>query len=143
MGARGPRPPRRPPAPRRPAAEKSLGLLLADAGRSGIVTSAHDLSDGGLAQSLVESCLRQGVGATVSVGDDPFVGLFSESTARALVTVPLAQRQSFVAMAEALGVPVTELGRTGGDRLVVEGQLEIGLDELRDAWTGTLPAALG
>ena len=79
----------------------------------------------------------------VAVGDDPFVALFSESAARALVTVPLAQRASFVAMAEALGVPVAELGRSGGDRLVVEGQFEIGLDELRDAWTATLPAALG
>ncbi|MEZ5093929.1 MAG: phosphoribosylformylglycinamidine synthase subunit PurL [Nocardioides sp.] len=124
-------------------AEKNLALLLADAGRSQLVTSAHDLSDGGLSQALVESCLRHGVGVTVAVGDDPFVALFSESAARALVTVPLAQRASFVAMAEALGVPVAELGRTGGDRLVVEGQLEIALDELRDAWTATLPAALG
>jgi phosphoribosylformylglycinamidine synthase subunit PurL len=124
-------------------AEKSLGRLLVDAGRSGIVTSAHDLSEGGLSQALVESALRHGVGATVTLQGDPFVGLFSESTARALVTVPMPQRASFVAMAEALGVPVAELGRTGGDRLVVQDRFEIGLDELRDAWTATLPGALG
>ncbi len=124
-------------------AERNLALLLADAGRSRLVSSAHDLSDGGLAQTLVESCLRHGMGATVSLTGDPFIALFSESAARALVTVPLPQRAAFVAMAEALGVPVTELGRTGGDRLVVDGQLDLGLDELREAWTGTLPAALG
>ena len=124
-------------------AEKNLALLLADAGRSQLISSAHDLSDGGLSQALVESCLRHGVGATVSVGDDAFVALFSESAARALVTVPLAQRASFTAMADALGVPVTELGRTGGDRLVVADAFEIPLEELREAWTATLPAALG
>ena len=83
------------------------------------------------------------MGATVAIEGDAFVTLFSESAARALVTVPLAQRASFVAMAEALGVPVAELGRTGGDRLVVEDRFDIGLDELREAWTATLPAALG
>jgi phosphoribosylformylglycinamidine synthase subunit PurL len=45
-------------------AEANLARLLVEAARGGYVTSAHDMSDGGLAQTLVESCLRQGVGAS-------------------------------------------------------------------------------
>ena len=47
------------------------------------------------------------------------------------------------AAAEAAGVPVTELGTTGGDALVVDGLLDLRLAELRAAWTATLPALFG
>jgi phosphoribosylformylglycinamidine synthase len=129
----------RPPAVDLPA-ERALGELLATLGADGVVTSAHDLADGGLAQTLAESALRYGVGARLSL-TDPFTALFSESAARALITTsdPAAVR----AAAEAAGVPVTELGTTGGDALVVEGVLDLGLAELRAAWTATLPALFG
>ena len=68
------------------AAERALAELLIAA--VGTITSAHDLSDGGLAQALAESALRNGIGATVALPGDAFVGLFSESAARAIVTVP-------------------------------------------------------
>src|SRR5690349_18427067 len=67
------------------AAEQTLASLLAEG--VGLLTSAHDLSDGGLAQALAEASLRRGIGVTVSVSDDAFLDLFSESTARVLVTV--------------------------------------------------------
>jgi phosphoribosylformylglycinamidine (FGAM) synthase-like enzyme len=110
-------------------------------GRDGLATSAHDLADGGLAQALAESALRYGVGARMAFADDPFTTLFSESAARAVVTTsdPGAVR----AAAEAAGVPVTELGTTGGDALVVENLVDLGLAELRAAWTATLPALFG
>ena len=123
-------------------AEKSLAVLLVDASRAGLVTSAHDLSDGGLAQALVEASLRHHVGVTVRLKGDPFVALFSESAARAIVTVPDHAAAAFWAMAGALGVPLSRIGHTGGDQLVVEGQFGIPLDELRATWTATLPAAL-
>ena len=78
------------------------------------------MSEGGLAQALVESCLRHGVGATVSLLGDPFVGLFSESAARAIVTVPPDRLEAFLTMAASLGVPAGEIGRTGGSALVVD-----------------------
>jgi phosphoribosylformylglycinamidine synthase subunit PurL len=122
-------------------AEAQLGRLLVEAGRGGYLTSAHDMSDGGLAQTLVESCLRQGVGAVVSLLGDPFVGLFSESAARAVVTVAGEKLAPFLTMAASLGVPAGEIGRTGGSSLVVTDRFEIPLEELSDAWRGTLPAA--
>ncbi|MCZ2806129.1 phosphoribosylformylglycinamidine synthase subunit PurL [Modestobacter sp. VKM Ac-2983] len=123
------------------AAERALGELLASLSADGLVSSAHDLSDGGLAQALTESALRYGTGARLSVPGDPTASLFGESVARVVVTTadPAAVR----AAAEAAGVPVTELGTTGGDALVLEGLLELPLDELRAAWTATLPALFG
>jgi phosphoribosylformylglycinamidine synthase len=123
--------------------EANLGRLLVEAARGGYVTSAHDMSEGGLAQALVESCLRHQVGATVSLLGDPFVGLFSESAARAIVTVTSDRLDAFLTMAASLGVPAGEVGRTGGSSLVVSDRFEIPLDELGAAWRGTLPAALG
>ena len=123
------------------AAEQALAGLLGTLAGSGLVTSAHDLADGGLAQALTESALRHGVGARLTVDGDPTAALFAESVARAVVTTadPAAVR----AAAEAAGVPVTELGTTGGDVLVVDGLLELPLAELRAAWTATLPALFG
>jgi phosphoribosylformylglycinamidine synthase II len=127
------------------AAEKALGALLAEAGASGLVTSAHDLSDGGLSQGLVESSLRRGVGVRVRLQGDPFVALFTESAGRALVTVPPGDEDRLVELAGAHGVPVTRLGETeqaGRDAaLEVEDGFSIPLTELRETWTRTLPAA--
>ncbi|HEX2893454.1 MAG TPA: AIR synthase-related protein, partial [Marmoricola sp.] len=123
------------------AAEKALGELLAEG--VGLLTSAHDLSDGGLSQALVESCLRRGIGASLTLADDPFVALFSESSGRVLVTVAADDVDRLTELAGRHGVPVARLGETGGTSLAVEGQFEIPLEELREAWTSTLPAALG
>ena len=74
---------------------------------------------------------------------DPFVALFSESVARAVVSVPADRVADLEARASAYGVPVTRLGTTGGESLAVQGILEVGLDELRTAHEGTLPALFG
>ncbi|HEY3016867.1 MAG TPA: phosphoribosylformylglycinamidine synthase subunit PurL [Nocardioides sp.] len=121
-------------------AERSLAELLAEG--VGLLTSAHDVSDGGVAQTLVEAALRNGVGATVEVPGDAFLGLFAESAARAVVTVAESDVEALGALAERYGVPLARLGTTGGDALTVEGQFTVALDDLREAWTATLPAAL-
>ncbi|MGZ4446851.1 MAG: phosphoribosylformylglycinamidine synthase subunit PurL, partial [Nocardioides sp.] len=90
------------------AAEKSLAELLHDG--VGLLTSAHDLSDGGLAQSLAEGALRHGVGARVALDGDAFVGLFAESTARVLVTVAPGDEERLADLAARHGVPLTRLG---------------------------------
>jgi phosphoribosylformylglycinamidine synthase subunit PurL len=126
------------------AADRSLARLLADL--VGVATSAHDLSDGGLAQALTEACLVGGIGATVdpgAVADDAFVALFSESAARVIVTVPAEHLEELRARCDRHGVPVADIGTTGGDALVVEGAFDVPLADLRTAWSATLPAALG
>jgi phosphoribosylformylglycinamidine synthase len=123
------------------AAERSLAALLHEG--VGLLTSAHDLSDGGLAQALAEASMRHGVGVRVELHGDPFVALFSESTARAVVTVAEADLDRLVDLATRHGVPAAPIGVTGGDALVVEGLLELPVGDLRAAWSATLPAALG
>jgi phosphoribosylformylglycinamidine synthase len=127
------------------AAEQRLAGLLVEAGRVGHLSAAHDLSDGGLAQALVESCLRHGLGAHVTLPDDglsPFVHLFSESAARVLVAVKRGQEAAFAALTTERDVACTPLGTVRGaaTALGVEGLFEIPLDELREAHTATLPA---
>jgi len=97
------------------AAERALAKLLAEAGRTGTVSGAHDLSEGGLAQALVEACLTTGRGADVTLpaGLDPFVALFAESSARALVSVRPAKVAELSRQAAAHGVPLADLGEVG------------------------------
>ncbi|WP_297740555.1 phosphoribosylformylglycinamidine synthase subunit PurL [Nocardioides sp.] len=129
------------------SAERALAELLADASRDSVITSAHDLSDGGLAQALAESCFRNGIGVSVSVADvgdgDPFVALFAESVARAVVTVTDDDADRLEAVAQQHSVPLTPLGRTGGTRIDVQGQFSLEVAEAKAAWAATLPAALG
>jgi phosphoribosylformylglycinamidine synthase II len=123
-------------------AERRLASAIADASRLGFVRSAHDLSDGGLAQALVESCLRSGFGATIRLTEDPFVYLFSESAARALVSVPLGREKGFTAQCDQHGVPWTAVGVVGepDSPLEIVDRFQIPLAELRATWSATLPS---
>ncbi|NIL42771.1 phosphoribosylformylglycinamidine synthase subunit PurL [Salinispora arenicola] len=131
--------------------ERAIADLMAVAARGGHLSSAHDLSDGGLAQSLVESCLRRGVGARVTLpeqftgGSMPFVFLFSESAGRVLVSVPRGHEKAFTALAAEHGVPCELIGvtDTAGGALELHGQFRLGLDELRAAHSATLPRLFG
>jgi phosphoribosylformylglycinamidine synthase subunit PurL len=126
-------------------AERALAHLLCEAAAAALVTATHDLSDGGLAHALVESCLRGGRGASITLPADlePAVALFSETAARAVVAVERARLDAFVEVARGHGVPVTELGVTGGTTLSFEGLFEVPLAELSAASTGTFPALFG
>jgi phosphoribosylformylglycinamidine synthase subunit PurL len=125
------------------AAEQALGRVLGAAAAAGLVASAHDLSDGGLAQALVESCLRHDVGVRVRLEGDAFLGLFSESTARAVVAVRPEDEDALTALCAEHEVPVGTLGTTRPEpALEVEGEFRIPLEELRAAWTAPIPAAM-
>jgi phosphoribosylformylglycinamidine synthase II len=124
------------------AAECALADLMVEAAKAGVVESAHDLSDGGLAMALAEASFRHGVGVTVDL-EDPFVELFSESSARAMVVVAEDRHDEFVGLAEKHGVELASVGRTGGDAIEVAGQLSVPVAELKAAWQATLPAVLG
>jgi phosphoribosylformylglycinamidine synthase len=122
--------------------EKLLADILINASRDGLVDSAHDLAEGGLAQALVESCLRGHAGARIVLpeGIDAFVALFSESTGRAIVSVPRGEEVRFTDMCTARGLPHARIGVVDllAATLDVQGQFSIRLRELRDAWSGTI-----
>ena len=119
----------RPPAVRLDA-ERDLAAVLAAAADRGLLDAAHDLSDGGLAVALAESCLAGGQGCAVRLPGDAFTWLFGESAARAVVaTVPGAEAE-FAALCASRGVPAAVLGVTGGTSLEVGGCFTIPLGEL-------------
>ncbi|MEE6281873.1 phosphoribosylformylglycinamidine synthase subunit PurL [Georgenia sp. MJ170] len=130
------------------AAERQLAEVLIHGARDEIVESAHDLSTGGLAQSLVDSCLRFGIGATVDLaalcerdGVDLATALFSESGARALVAVPRSQEVRLQDLCTARGVPALKIGTTddAGTTLDIAGVGALPLPELRHVVDTTLP----
>jgi phosphoribosylformylglycinamidine synthase len=129
------------------AAEQALGEVLIAVSEQGLATSAHDLSEGGLAIALVESALRHGAGARVDVpaGVSPFVWLLSESAHRALLSVAPGQIEALRSLAAAHGVPFADIGevRAGSGELVIEDQFHVSLDELATAHRGTLPKLFG
>ncbi|MHA7962132.1 phosphoribosylformylglycinamidine synthase subunit PurL [Streptomyces sp. L500] len=124
--------------------EKLLAEILIAASRDGMIDAAHDLSDGGLIQALVESCLRGGKGARIVVPDavDPFVLLFSESAGRAVVAVPRSEELRFTDMCGARGLPATRIGVVDGEELDIQGEFTIPLTELRAAHEATIPSLL-
>ncbi len=125
------------------AAEQALAGVLVGAGARGLVVAAHDLSDGGLATALAESCLAGGTGCTVTPPADAASFLFSESAARAVVAVRPGSRDELLALCEQHGVPAEVIGETGGQDLAVGGLFSIPLAELAAAHSGALPALFG
>ena len=124
-------------------AERRLATLIVAAASAGLLASAHDLSDGGLAIALAEACLHGGRGCAVVLPGDWFTALFSESAGRALVSVVPGREKEFAALSADHDVPATVLGVAVGDTLTVEGAFAISLPELESAWTATLPAIFG
>lgn len=138
------------------AQERKLAELIHAASLQSLVSSAHDLSSGGLAQALAEAVMRFGVGARVWLdeiqerdGVDAATALFSESTGRVIVSVPREDDVKFRGLCEGRGYPVLRIGVTdaAGDgdapALEVQGLFTVPLAELRDLSTSTLPAAFG
>jgi phosphoribosylformylglycinamidine synthase II len=128
------------------AREQAIGAVLAAASRDGLVSGTHDLSDGGLAQALVEAAMLSGVGARVTLPAhvDPFVALFSESPARVVLSVSGAGAHRVAQLCADHGVLVTRLGEVhAGPVLEIVNVATFTLDELRAAWEATLPALFG
>ena len=124
------------------AAEKSLHALMAEAADTGVLCSAHDPSDGGLAVALAECCFNRedvGLGAILDLpaGLRPDVLLFSESPSRMVVTT--RDGASLEALAVRKGLPLVRLGFVGAERLTLRqaGRLLVDLESTRlcEAWT--------
>ncbi|MEU7526232.1 phosphoribosylformylglycinamidine synthase subunit PurL [Saccharothrix sp. NPDC042600] len=124
------------------AREKLLAEILVAGSRDGMLSAAHDLAEGGLAQALVETCLIGETGARVFLEGDLFTELFSESAGRVLVAVPRTEELRFTDMCTARGLPWRKVGVVDPESraLEVQGLGELDLAEVREAWEGTLPA---
>jgi phosphoribosylformylglycinamidine synthase len=127
--------------------ERLLAEILSVAAKDGLVSAAHDLSEGGLAQAIVESALAGEAGCRIVLpeGSDPFVTLFSESSGRVLVAAPRQNESQLTAQCAARGMPVIRIGVVdqSSEVLEVQGLFSVPLAELRSTFEGVLPGLFG
>lgn len=104
------------------AVEKRLQETVLKAIQEGLVASAHDLSEGGLAVALAESCISGRVGAKVAFASElrTDIALFSESQSRILLSAAPEKADALKHWIAAQGVPYQEIGTVAGDQLHIE-----------------------
>ena len=121
------------------AMEARLVNLLLD-GQS-IFQAAHDVSNGGLAATLVETVLKNKIGAQVSLTNTA-VQLLSETPGRVLVAIEESDTNAIVALAGKYQIPISKIGTSGGTELVIN-ETKISIEELSKAHTETFPKLFG
>ncbi len=125
--------------------EKRLQEVCRQGIEQGIVRSAHDCSDGGLAIALAECCIQGGVGFTAEQ-DMPGrwdVALFGEKQSRIIVALTDSDFGRLERLAEANNVPSIKLGYTGGDRFGIGSLIDLPVSQMTDSWRNGLEAAGG
>jgi phosphoribosylformylglycinamidine synthase len=137
--------------------EKELHLALRSLIYSGVVKSAHDCSEGGLAVTLAECCISQQIGretprlmgaeidlsAVAKMRLDAL--LFGESQGRVVISVAAVQAHKVLAQAKILGVPAMQLGTVRGSALQIkssEGSITAETRELHDLWWNAIARAM-
>ena len=130
--------------------ERVLQNLVSSLIRDRLVKSAHDLSEGGFAVAVAECCFstldRPTIGARVRVPSNLEVcrDLFGERPTRVILTS--SDPDPVLRRAREHGLMAHELGRVGGDRLVLEYEndcaVDVAVDELEEAWRSALPGLL-
>ncbi len=116
--------------------ELNVQSVCRDAISSELLSSAHDVSDGGLAIAIAESAIIGGKGASTSLDVEGRwdAALFGESQSRIVVSLPEANLNELRQMTESKNVPMTTLGTVGGDDLNINGVVQLPLTEIDDAW---------
>ena len=125
------------------AREAALIGLVTQSAAAGLLRSAHDCSDGGIAVTLAECCFDAGAtGVTADLGSE--IELFSESASRIVVSVAASKEQELLARAAAAGVPARRIGTTGGARIAlgVHGTnvIDVAVAEAERLWGTALEA---
>lgn len=125
--------------------EKRLQSCCLKAIRQGVISSAHDCSDGGLAITLAECCLAGGIGF---IGQGwQFRGrvdatLFGEVQSRIIVSVRPENVKRLEEMTATSQVPVTKLGVVGGKRFIISDFIDLGLEQMKTVWRDSLEKTL-
>jgi phosphoribosylformylglycinamidine synthase len=128
-------------------AEAALQHAMLELAQRQLVSSAHDVSDGGFAICLAEACIAHGHGAQVVLpadGDAPAHALlFSEEPSRIIVSLPSDHVDEALSVCKRLGVPFETLGTVAGHTLTIEGVCEVPVEELAHAHASALDAIVG
>jgi len=126
--------------------EKRLQSCCLRAIRRGVISSAHDCSDGGLVITLAECCLAGDIGF---IGQDWQFGeridaaLFGELQSRIVISVRPEKVKQLKEFADASQVPITKLGMVGGKRFVIAPYIDLRLEQIKPVWEESLEKMLG
>jgi phosphoribosylformylglycinamidine synthase II len=132
-------------------AEMTLAEILVAGSIDGLFAAAHDVSEGGIAQTVAEMAMRSGVGVRLEVPTalDAFTFLWSESATRAVVVVPQDRNDEFLVLCATKSFPVTKIGVVDALSKSVElagvfGEtISCDIEELRTISEETLPRLFG
>jgi phosphoribosylformylglycinamidine synthase len=123
--------------------ERAVHRCCVQAIQRGLLQSAHDVSDGGLAVALAESCVsgpEEPLGAAVKLdrGIRPDALLFGESQSRIVVSLKKKNLKRLKDIAGREGAPLEVIGEVGGSRLNIRSLLNVPVKELRSIWSNGL-----
>ena len=130
--------------------EAALQRLLVRGASDGLIRSAHDCAEGGLAVTLAECCFDTGLGADADLpavdaavsGFGEVAALFGESASCVVVSVDASRTVELQTLAEKAGVPATIIGRVGGHRIRVtvagRGVIDESLAEAERCWSDAI-----
>ncbi len=132
-------------------AEKALQNACLEAIEAGIVSSAHDASEGGIGVALAESCITKKskmLGATATLDDkirrDAL--LFGEAPSRIIISLPKSKLSKMEKIAKKYAVPCAVIGKVGGTKLTINcgktKAVDLSLKELSNAWRNAIPRRL-
>ncbi|MBD8554703.1 phosphoribosylformylglycinamidine synthase subunit PurL [Rhizobium sp. CFBP 8762] len=123
------------------AHERKVGDFVRGLIRDGLVTAIHDCSSGGLALAVAEMAIASGIGATITIPDtaQPIPALFGEDQGRYVVTVAEQHLKAVQDKAEAAGVSMPVIGRTGGENLKLGEARPLSVEDLHDAHEAWFP----
>jgi phosphoribosylformylglycinamidine synthase len=127
--------------------ERAVQQCCVKAIDKGLLSSAHDISDGGLAVALVESCVggpERPLGAVIELHEMMRADalLFGESQSRIIVSLKEKDVSRLKEMADHDGVPMQVLGEVGGSRLAIYPLIQLSVEELKEIWGGSLEKRL-
>ena len=133
------------------SAEMTLGEILVVGSEQDLFSAAHDVSEGGIAQTVAEMAMRSGIGVRLEVPTelDAFTFLWSESATRAVVVVPQNQNDDFLALCGAKSFPATKIGVVDSLSKSIElsgvfGEtISLDIEQLRTISEETLPKLFG
>jgi len=125
--------------------EKRLQRCCLEAIRRGLINSAHDCSEGGLAVALAESCLANSLGFVShnwEVEGRLDAALFGEAQSRIIVSVVPKSARKLQKLAARYQIAATRLGTVGGKRLILKGYIDLSLKQVGEAWWSGLEKSL-
>jgi phosphoribosylformylglycinamidine synthase len=131
--------------------EVRVQQVCREAAGLGLLTSAHDCSEGGIAVALAECCItgpqRMGAGVSLETGLRPDTLLFGECQSRIVLSLPEGNLERLQALATKLNVPCSEIGKVGGRELSIHAGgasvIDVQVEEAHAAWKGALSPIIG